>query len=33
VLSKLGQEINLVGGQMAGLAWDWFIDASNNNNS
>jgi len=31
LLSKLGQEINQVGGQLAGLAWDWFIDSSNNN--
>lgn len=29
VLSKIGQEINLVGGQLAGLAWDWFVDNSN----
>jgi hypothetical protein len=29
VISKLGQEINQIGGQLAGLAWDWFIDASN----
>ena len=28
VLSKIGQEINLMGGQMSGLAWDWFIDNS-----
>lgn len=30
VLSKIGQEINLLGGQLAGLAWDWFTDNSAN---
>jgi hypothetical protein len=29
VLSKIGQEINSVGGQLAALAWEWFIDNSN----
>ena len=28
VLSKIGQEINQVGGQLAGYAWDWFTDNS-----
>lgn len=31
VLSKIGQEINTVGGQLAGLAWEWFIDNSGKN--
>jgi hypothetical protein len=30
VLSKIGQEINLIGGQLSGLAWDWFVDNSGN---
>ena len=25
VLSRVGQEINVAGGQLSGLAWDWFI--------
>ncbi len=29
VLSKIGQEINLIGGQLSGLAWEWFTDNSN----
>jgi len=24
-ISKIGTEINTIGGQLAGLAWDWFV--------
>ena len=27
-LSKIAQTINYEGGQLMGLAWDWFVDAS-----
>lgn len=30
VLSRIGQEVNLVRGELAGLAWDWFVDKSRN---
>lgn len=29
LLSKIGQEINGIGGQLTGLAWDWLVTANN----
>eukprot|EP00347_Sterkiella_histriomuscorum_P016192 403354133 len=32
LLSKMGQEINQIGGQLQGLAWDWLISSQNGQN-
>ena len=27
LMSRIGQEINAIGGQLQGQAWDWFVDS------